>query len=101
MKTIKFYGFSDDLVEISGPLKGCDEYSAYKDLEFDIVSPRKDMMRVITHYGSNGCWSFAPSIAEEDLPFPNWKISFEEARHGYSTVMSVEVPDETVIKKVG
>ena len=94
MKTVTFYGSSNDLVEISG-IEGADEFGNYTDstlvASFVITIPDEtERLRVYAIY--DGTWSFAPAMIDEDDDWPNWDIRVSPA-HNYSTKLEIDVPD--------
>ena len=96
MKTIKFYGHSDDCIEIKGDAPGCDEYNGRFNTDmmppFDLISAatKSDSLRVFPIY--EGCWFFAVGHGEENGKLPDWAI-----RHsftGYTNVLEIDCPDD-------
>jgi len=115
MPKVEFSGHSDDLIHF-GIDGDTDETGAYeKPLYFRIIAegapgdpcgecgrpkpPKTQRMAVMGYYGEIGTWAFAPGIASEDEAFPDWPISFSVA-HGYSTKMTVEIPDGLTVTVV-
>ncbi len=109
MKTVSFWGASDDLVEIEGDIPGCDEYNVYQEIRntmdrFRISSSEGDL-DVYAIY--NGEWMFAPALAvnetdEEGIKVPNWaeEIYFESADNWYSMKMIMWVPDDARVELI-
>lgn len=91
MKPLKFYGASDDLLEISG--REQDEIGVYT--ESDLVG-RIDIQdgrdRLRLHVVYDGCWSFAITSPDEEMP--PWGI---ERTYGedvdYSETVVVHAPE--------
>lgn len=95
MKTIMFYGHSDDLVHVLD-VRGEEEYGAIT-RDNELVAATfvvGGIMRVRALY--DGCWSFAVGQVGEDMVFPEWPIRFVAA-HGYSVRLEIEVPDDRAI----
>lgn len=100
MKTVKFYGASDDLVEVEG-IPGADEFwcdttcapFAYA----TFVVGGKVRVRAIY----DGCWSFAVGQVDEDLELPAWPIRItQHADPSYSVLLEIDVPDDTSVMRV-
>jgi len=97
MQTIKFYGASDDLVEVCGTAPGCDEYgSCDKIREFVVQSKSTEAsLRVFPVY--SGSWGFAvcPDNGDDYGMPEGWKI--ERSFGGdcaYSETLRIEGPDD-------
>lgn len=75
MSTVTIYGSSDDLIEIEGDAKGCDEYNAEEGTFVLIGSEGK--ARVHVSYLDGGVWGIRVSPVEEDAPMPVAAISAE------------------------
>jgi hypothetical protein len=94
MQTAKFYGASDDLIEIEG-VKGADEFNVYNRDEnlhhgsFNLGGK----MRIHAIY--DGCWSFAIGQVDEEIPLPDWPCRVKS--EGYSAVLEIEVPDDVKV----
>lgn len=98
MKTVTFYGVSDDLLEIEGDIKGCDEYGAYNADDGEVntcVRITHEHGRINVYAIYDGCWSFAPALVDEDEELPGWPIRFRA--EGYSIRMEIDLPDDAVI----
>ena len=54
-------------------------------------------MQVIANYTDNACWSIGVCQVEEDLPIPNWLASYSTHEKGYSVVLTLQVPDDTIL----
>jgi len=100
MRKITFYGSSDDLIEIEGA-PGADEYYADTDREEPegrfIVGGK---ILVMALYDKNGCWSFSLGQLHEDVPFPDWPISFRQHENGYSVELTIEAPDDAIVCRI-
>lgn len=95
MAEVKFYGASDDCVEVEG-CEGADEFAAF-------YGPGKLMwggdlvtadaaLRVYAVF--DGCWHFSVGQADEAFPLPSWPVRFEQHRSlPYSVLLTVEAPD--------
>ncbi|EGI6812649.1 hypothetical protein OHZ45_003881 [Escherichia coli] len=54
-------------------------------------------MQVIATYTDNACWSVGVCQVDEDVPIPQWQTAFSTHEKGYSVVLAVQVPDDTVL----
>lgn len=103
MRTLKFYGASDDLFEIEGGRRG----------EPDEIDPSQCVkvtndhggLVVSAHYapGVAACWAIGVSQVDEDEPLPDWPMRFRtgEPASGYSVVLEIDVPDSVEMSIVG
>lgn len=104
MKQLKIYGASDDLIEVDG-FDG-DEIGCFGDevrkghIRISSVSENA-AMDIHCFYGLSGAtWAFAPSMIEEDCPLP-FPVRIEQGTKDncdYSTVCTVDCPDDAVWK---
>lgn len=104
MRQLTFYGASDDLFEIRGSVGeepdevGCGDSPAIAKIEASDGS-----MCVVAHYAPAdllACWSIGISPAGEDAPIPSWPISCKLSDNGYSTEMTITVPDDAKVSIV-
>ena len=92
MKTAKFYGASDDLIEVEG-VKGADEFNVVAAGPHIASFNLGGKMRIHALY--DGCWSFAVSQVDEEIPLPDWPIRISQSKDSkYSTCLEVDVPDD-------
>jgi hypothetical protein len=92
MQTAKFYGASDDLIEVEG-VKGADEFTALADGPFAAVFNLGGKMRVYAIY--DGCWMFAVGQVDEDIPLPNWPVRIKQhPETKYTVLLEIDVPDD-------
>jgi hypothetical protein len=100
MSRITFYGASDDLVEVTGYIY--DEFGVGRSgvWEGALVAPGGEGLRVSVVYTSVGTWSAGVAPLDEDVPFPLWPIGLESAETGYSTAISITVPEGTTLTEV-
>lgn len=98
-RTLKFYGASDDLLEIDGTRgEEPDEIGAYDGPRTVKVYDRFGNCLLVTALyspASNGCWMIGISQADEDQPLPTWPMTW--AATGYTTTLTIEVPDDAVV----
>lgn len=105
MQTIKIFGASDDLIEVSG-CKGADEFYAVEHglhmgtLDFvsdggaSGVLPRS---RLRVHAIYDGTWSFAVGLVEEGDKLPAWPIDISKSgENDYSAEVTIIAPADVV-----
>lgn len=94
--TLRFYGASDDLVEVGGDAPGCDEYSSEREV-FVVAG-----LRIAVEYGARGCWGIGVEQVDEDVlvTASNMRLSVpwrDEGTQGYSMLLEMDVPVGTVV----
>lgn len=106
MKTVKFYGASDDLVEIEG-IKGEDEFYFHPTCESEkgiglsqafLVGSGAGGLKVYAIY--DGCWHFSIGPIDEDIEMPQWPIRYSLYESGYSVLLEIDVPDNAFVKEL-
>jgi hypothetical protein len=106
MTVIRFYGASDDLIEVEG-CPGADEFNSYEKRYMwhgDLIAPGgRESMRIHAIY--DGCWAFAIGQTGESVPLPDWPVHFTQSYRGdgtpgYSAVLDVEAPEGTRLDNV-
>lgn len=101
MKTAKFYGASDDLIEVEG-IKGENEFTASADGPLAASFNLGGKMRVHAFY--DGCWSFAVGQVDEDIPLPAWPVRItQHPETKYTVLLEIDVPDDVklFVEKTG
>lgn len=95
MNRIRIYGGSDDLIEVEGNAKGCNEYDGEK-ATFHIAG-----LIVTVSYSNenNGCWGIQVTQIDEDLPVKAENLSLFPLK--YSMVLEMDIPEDSYISKVG
>lgn len=95
---IRFYGASDDLIEVEG-CEGADEFNSYEKgpvmWRGDLVAPGgTDQVRVHALY--DGCWSFALGQVMDGHPLPEWPVTVRQHTNtDYSTLVEIDAPEGT------
>lgn len=97
MKTLQFYGSSDD--------NFCVEGGGHDD-EINNCADGSTMAYTVKHGGEGlivtgqyapesipGVWTIGVAPLDEDVPLPEWVIRFSLAERGYSSMLTIEVPD--------
>jgi len=107
MQTIKFYGASDDLVEVEGRaqdtggmIRTIGEYSAWDNnaalgilAKFAIMVPDEDVPIAYVYAIYDGMWSFALAMADEDqAQYPTARV-VRSSEVGYSMELLIEMPE--------
>jgi hypothetical protein len=100
VRTLKFYGASDDLFEIKGT-SGAepDEIGAYDQPRTVKVANDHGGLFVTALYAPNNtaaCWMIGISQLDEDMPLPDWPMRWSS--EGYSTVLEIDAPDSAVVE---
>lgn len=105
MRTLKFYGHSDDCFEIDGTTRdepdeiGCFDGS----VTVTLIDANGDGLQVVGSYAkphNTGTWMFGISLLDEDKPLPSWPIRFSTFENNYSPLVEIDVPDDVVVKEV-
>lgn len=104
MRTLMFYGVSDDLFECEGThIEEPDEIGCYdRPAAVSITTPQEAGLIIIGYYDNhiNACWSIGILPLDEDVPIPAWPISVKLGGRGYSAALTIEVPDDAIVKQV-
>lgn len=99
-KTVRFYGASDDLVEIEG-IEGADEFNVGDGRIWQagfVIESRPFKMLVSALYGPGGVWSFAPGMVDDGDPLPPWPMRIGQCQDPlYSTTLEIDVPADAVL----
>jgi hypothetical protein len=94
---IRFWGSSDDLIEIDnveGTTKGADEYNT-EAAAFEVAG-----LRVGLAYGDNGCWGIEVTRLDEDVPVTAENLKMAPHENGYSMALEMMLPPGSYITKV-
>lgn len=114
MAQVKFYGYSDDLVEIEADAPmDINGREGVKNEEFNIFvdevrdgiilrvsTPEYEDALVYARYENNGCWSFALGLFDEGTGLPqswNPRITFDEDVCNYSAILLLDLPEGSLI----
>lgn len=100
MRTLKFYGASDDLFEIEGTTGS--EPDERNPGTVEIKDADGNGLRVHCDYAvaANGCWMVGVAPLDEDIPIPDWPVSFKLGGRGYTAELTMVVPDTAVVSNV-
>lgn len=101
MRTLKFYGASDDLFEIEGTTKDePDEIGCFNSPVTVWVGNEDEGIFITGMYAPNNsssCWMIGISQMDEDMPLPDWEMSWGIGGRGYSVELTIEVPEGVVV----
>ena len=98
MKILKFQGYSDDTFgEYKETGIDYDNCASGSPIRFRLDSSEGSML-VVGQYARNdtSCWDIGIGQIDEDVPIPEWDMKF--SAEGYSTVLTIKVPDDTTLK---
>ncbi|KPU42178.1 hypothetical protein OXPF_39570 [Oxobacter pfennigii] len=97
MKTLKFYGYSDDTFgEYAITNEDVDNCSNNKPIQCLITSSEGNLF-VIGHYyihPNDGCWTIGISPHGEGSKIPNWPMRISACDVPYSCCLEIDVPDD-------
>lgn len=102
-RTLRFYGHSDDLMEINGTL--IDEpslVSVYETPGTVRVANDEAGLFVTALYQPNlacACWMIGIAPLDDNVPLPDWPMRWSAQR--YTTVLEIDVPDDVRISEAG
>lgn len=99
MKTLSFYGSSDDnfCYDVNG--MGCDEKGCYNRHEVWTISSKEGSVQVVGWYApkdtNGGCWMIGLMQWDDGDKLPNWnyRYRFDE----YTVILDMDVPDDAVV----
>ena len=101
MKTLRFYGDSDDRREVDGDCLE-EEYADVCKLSRTVVKDGQEVeegLFVVFSYSeaiNNGCWMIGFQPLDEGVEIPEWaqdvKLALDD--NGYSTSATLNVPDD-------
>lgn len=108
MKTLKFYGASDDLFELK-----CSDRALANEICNDgdgtvmgfHLKADDGELRVCAYYVDPGVWMIGVAPVEEGQPIPSWAIRLESPGASneapeYSAVIVVDAPDDVIVTVV-
>ncbi len=102
-RTLKFYGASDDLFECEGTTGNePDEIGCYdKPAAVVIEAMGRVGLQVIASYDGaheNAVWAIGIAPLDEDIQLPDWPMEWKLGVRGYSTELTITVPDDAVVR---
>jgi hypothetical protein len=100
MKTVRFYGHSDDCFEIEGggfdDEVGCYDTPVVIHLKSAAAESRVAVFGCYAPSNSCCCWCFGIGQIDEGDELPPWPIRFVP-KHDYSIALEIDVPDDTTL----
>lgn len=96
-RTLKFYGASDDLFEIEG-YRGDEPDEIGRKATVCVFDRQGNGLVVAASYVHAGTWAIGIAPLNEDQPLPGWPMKWEAKVPGYTTVLTIEAPDDAVMK---
>jgi len=96
MKTLRFYGTSDDLLECEGDVEDEACNNGRGDLSF-VLESSSGRMRVAAVYVAGGVWAIGVCQVEENDELPLWPIQYGTHENGYSALLRVDCPDDVQV----
>jgi len=102
MKTYKFYGASDYLLEMEGAES--EEIVCYEEGAAYHLKSKEGELIVYGVYApeptKGAAWVIGVSMVDEGQCLPEWPMRFDTHDRGYSPMLVVEAPDDTKAKIV-
>jgi len=93
MKELRFYGASDDLFECEGAIR--EEIGCFDSVGLYHLKSSEGELLVVAQYLESGLWSIGISPVDEGVAVPPWPCAYSIYEHGYSTLLTMQVPDDT------
>jgi len=93
MKELRFYGASDDLFECEGAIR--EEVGCFNSVGVYHLKSSEGELLVTGYYLDSGLWTIGISPANEGISIPSWPYSYSIYEHGYSALLTLQVPDDT------
>lgn len=93
MKELRFYGASDDLFECEGAIR--EEIGCFNKPGIYHLKSSEGEMLIVGYYLDSGLWSVGVSPTDEGVSVPNWSCNYSIFEHGYSPLLTIQVPDDT------
>ena len=108
MRTLKFWGTSDDLFEIDGTAGNePDEVGCFDRPAVAKIEAADGAVCVVALYApanAAACWAIGLMPVDENVPIPPWPVTFTLAGsrpgHEYSAGLTITVPDGAVVSVV-
>lgn len=99
MRTLKFYGASDDLFEIEGTVGNEPDERGPGTVEV-VDEETGEGLLVTASYVLRGCWTIGITPLDEDVNIPDWNYKISLGGRGYTTELTMDVPDSVVVKNL-
>lgn len=103
MKTLRFYGYSDDNFAYSVDGRDKDEIGCYNSHAVFIVKGGGTHFAVCGYYCPKGAGGWSIGVAPGDhgraeVHIPEWPMRFERSEREYSPALVIEAPDDVVVE---
>lgn len=95
MSVVTIYGASDDLIEVEGPVPGCDEYND-EFARFRLIGDGKTTV-VEVQYVESGVWEIRVRPLAEDVLMH--EVAISQSERGYSA-LAIVAGVEQVVREV-
>lgn len=99
MKQFRFYGHSDDNLEIAGAIR--EEIPCSDGVASVVLRSSEGALRVSGFYAPNDeadTWCIGISPVDENVDIPAWGTTYSLHKKGYSAELTIECPDDTVLE---
>lgn len=100
--TLRFYGASDDLVEVEGDVR--EEYNpGYETGRWEgvVTDASGHRLLVVVTYAQSGTWAVGIAPVEEGLALPeNWTYDFALLDSDYSVTLTIDGPEAFIVEQV-
>ncbi|MCI6468154.1 MAG: hypothetical protein MSA90_22155 [Faecalicatena sp.] len=99
MKTLEFYGNSDDTFgEYGVTSQDCDNCGTGKPIQCVVDCGERGRVLVVGQYNDatmgSGCWIVGVTKVDEyDETFPDWNFRYKESEVPYSPALMMDLPD--------
>lgn len=98
-RTLTLAGFSDDVAILTDDGAPA-EHDAYNGAQFHLIAPTGQMQIALTLDDNSGCWHVALGQTDEAHPMPKWPIATSQADADYSVLVTIEAPDDTIVRVI-
>ena len=96
-RTLKFWGASDDLFEITGSLSGEPAEIDERDV-VRVFDKQGNGLQVVANYIDPGVWAIGLAPLDEEQAMPPWPMTWRlEPSRQYSAELTLEAPDDAVM----
>lgn len=93
MNHITIYGASDDLIEIEGKVRGCDEYPS-DEAAFEVAG-----LGITVTFAQGGTWHISVGPLDEDIPVQAENMVLSVHERGYSMQLDMDIPEGAYITR--
>ena len=104
MKSLRFFGASDDLFECESNFGYEEEIGCYGSHGVYRVTAGAEGLYVVAYYGATGsAWTVGVAPLREGASMPNWPMRFAtdtSSPEPYSPVLVIDVPDDVQVEAI-